>query len=435
MTEKSILNDVINYKSQDNIRFHMPGHAGRAIGAFFDSVLPYDITELDDTGNLYEPEESSGVYASFESAKKLFGTSSTIFSVSGATLALQTAVAAVIRRSNSHKIICDRQCHCSVVHAFALTGADPVWFFKGNNNTVRRLCNEYNPAAVIITSPDYYGEMADIRELRSAIPREIPLITDNSHGSHLAFFREGHLHPFKQGSNLVIDSIHKTLPSMTGTALLHSDNTFCTDELLSAMKLFASSSPSYILMSSICCCLDFADKNRVKFDELYNNIINIKNKLNNIFYSIAKYKSEDPFRICIRDARARELYAYLSGNGLKGEFADSENLILIPSLLNTDDDFHYLIKLCENFIPTTPINTSTKPHIPVKAMTPRDAVFLPSEKIYISECIGRIAAAPVTSYPPGIPIIMPGEISDNEVFELSVKNNISHMYVIKESME
>ena len=167
MTNNSILNDVINYKNKNAVRFHMPGHAGKAVGAFFDCVLPYDITELADTDNLYNPNENGGVLASIEKAKRLFGTYNTLFSVAGATLALQTAITAVMRRSSSKKIISDRCCHRSVVNAFALTGAEPLWFFAGDNDTVRHLCFEHKPAAVIITSPDYYGEMTDIAALRA----------------------------------------------------------------------------------------------------------------------------------------------------------------------------------------------------------------------------------------------------------------------------
>lgn len=430
MTNKSILNDVINYKNKDNIRFHMPGHAGKAIGAFFDSILPYDITELENTGNLYEPDKDSGVSASFETAKKLFGTSATIFSVSGATLALQTAITAVIRRSDSRIIVCDRRCHRSVINAFALTGTEPIWFFHGNNNIVHQLCEEYKPAAVIVTSPDYYGEMTDITALRAVIPGDIPLITDNSHGSHLAFYKDGFLHPYKQGSNLVVDSLHKTLPSMTGTALLHSDDTFNTAELLTAMKLFASSSPSYILMSSICACLDYTAKNREKFNVLYNNIVGVKKSLRNMYYRIAEYITEDPFRICIQDANAQKLYTYLADNGLVCEFADAENVILIPSLLNTDDDFNILLEMCKKFIPSPPLYRCKTTHIPIRAMSPRDAVFSPSERIHISKCIGRVAACPITPYPPGIPVIMPGEIADSEVAEILNKNKINYIDVI-----
>jgi arginine decarboxylase len=375
--------------------------------------------------------KNDGISGAFEKAAALFGSSVTVFSVAGATLALQTAVAAVIRRSASRVIVCDRRCHSSVINALALTGVDAVWFYGGDNDMVSRLCAEYNPAAVIITSPDYYGEMTDIAVLRSAVPGDIPLITDNSHGSHLAFYGDGLLHPYNQGSNLVVDSLHKTLPSMTGTALLHSDISFNTRELLSAMKLFASTSPSYILMSSICACLDYISRNHGEFDLLHDRVSDVKDSLGNMGFSIAKYNIQDPFRICIRDTNALKLYRYLAENGLVCEFADTRNLILIPSLLHTQNDFDVLIRLCEKFQPSAP---SDKPdfnkRIPIRAMSLREAVFSPSEYLPVEECAGRISASPVTPYPPGIPVIMPGEMVDSEIIEILHNHNITHMDII-----
>lgn len=413
----------------------MPGHAGKGIGAFFDSVLPYDVTELECTGNLYCPETGSGISASLETAQKLYGTSVTLFSVSGATLALQTAITAAVRRSDSRKIICDRNCHRSVVNAFALTGIEPVWFFNEKNDRIRLLCENIKPAAVVVTSPDYYGKMTDIGELRAAIPESIPLITDNSHGSHLAFHNGGLLHPYNAGSNLVVDSLHKTLPSMTGTALLHSDKTFAADELLSAMKLFASSSPSYLLMSSVCACIDYASKNIHKFDDLYKNVADAKKALKNMNYRIAEFDLEDPFRLCIRDSNAVKLYEYLADNGLMCEFADSDHVVLIPSILSSDDDFMFLLKLCACFNPSAPAFEPQKKHIPARAMMPRDAVFLSSERIHHSKCLNRIASCPISPFPPGIPIIMPGEMIDTIIMDILKNHKIDYIDVIKEKGE
>ena len=318
-----------------------------------------------------------------------------------------------------------------MINALALTGAEPLWFFTGDNDTVRHLCAEYVPAAVIVTSPDYYGEIADIAALRAAVPERIPLIADNSHGSHLAFYEDGRLHPYRQGANLVVDSLHKTLPSMTGTALLHSDKTFTGTELLSAMKLFASTSPSYVLMSSVCACLDYIDGNRIKFSELYRMVTEAKKALCGLGYTVAGYALEDPFRICIRDANARKLYGYLAGKGVVCEFADDENVILIPSLLSTEEDFKTLLRLCRKYIPFPPPSRQKFTHIPGRAILPRDAVFSPSEHIYRSEAAGRIAACPVTPYPPGIPVIMPGEIVDGEVIGMLKKSKIDYIDVIK----
>jgi arginine decarboxylase len=427
MSDNSILNDVINYSSRNTVRFHMPGHGGKAVGAFFDPVLPYDVTELKDTDNLYNPSPDGGIAASFRKAKELFGTAGTVFSVGGATLALQASIAAVLRRSGTKKIVCDRRCHVSVINTLALSDAEPLWFFSDDIRSVQRLCEE-KPAAVIVTSPDYYGEIYDLEALRAAVPDSIPLIADNSHGSHLAFYDGGRLHPYRQGADLVIDSLHKTLPSMTGTALLHHNHKFTEQELLAAMRLFASTSPSYILMSSICACLNYIDANRGKFNDLSEIIAEAKNRLRKMYYTIND--RGDPFRICIHDMYAPQLYTHLARDNVVCEFADAQNVIIIPSLLSIRDDFDTLLESCKKFIPSPPAPEKKLTHIPRQALSPHKAVFSASERIKVIKAAGRIASGPVTPYPPGIPVIMPGEIIDEEVINNLTDNNIKYLDVI-----
>jgi len=428
MAEKSILDVLENYKNANTVRFHMPSHKGKNTGSFLDPILTYDVTELDMTDDFFRPKEDGGVLASFRRASSMFGTANTVYSAGGATLCLQTALCAALRKSSSRTVVCDRRAHMSVINALALLGAEPRWFFPGEAPDLT------DAAAMLITSPNYYGECADISVYaKQCQERGIPLITDNSHGSHLAFTDGGNLHPYKLGSSLVIDSVHKTLPSMTGAALLHSSDEFTLDELLSAMSLFSSTSPSYIILSSIDAGLDYIEKHgKERFAYLKEKICSLKSTLTDNGYEIPSFKISDPLRLTLKCANAEELYAYLTENGVIPEFCDSENVVFIPSIMNNDGDFEKLERLCLNFKPqpTAAAENNTRVTIPKKKISIREAVISPRKRILTEDCEGCIAAGPIVPYPPGIPLVMPGEYIDAFLQNEILSRRITYVEIV-----
>ena len=170
------------YAASSPARFHMPGHKSRG------GISPYDaldLTELGATGNAMEGGDDV-FSAAFREASALYGTSATVYSAGGATLALQGAIALASRRVK--RFACFRAVHRSVINAFALLGIDPVWI-SGPEEIP-------DNAAVVVTSPDYYGRMADIRRLSDVAHRRGGLlVVDCAHGAHLAFYDGGRLHP------------------------------------------------------------------------------------------------------------------------------------------------------------------------------------------------------------------------------------------------
>jgi arginine/lysine/ornithine decarboxylase len=260
MYNTPLYNAVAQYAAKDTARFHMPGHKGRFCRNFLEPVLPFDLTEIDETDNLYI---SGGVIGEAESlAAKAFGAAHTAFSAGGATLALQAAM--YLASQTGQKMLIDRNCHKSVIHACALLDIEPVWIYPEINSEFNIPCGMHaadfekaakcNPDAksLLITSPNYYGSLAELKEICN-LAKDMGIITiiDNSHGSHLAFYQSGELHPIRMGGDLVIDSLHKTLPVLTGGAMLLSGGRFNRQDLLGAMSLFGSTSPSYLIMASI----------------------------------------------------------------------------------------------------------------------------------------------------------------------------------------
>jgi len=406
MENDVFLNNVKNYNKMNPVRFHMPGHKGKPIADYQNNLLPYDLTELKETDNLYDPEPDGGIRQMMSFAKSVYGTANTIFSAGGATLCIQTAIMSVIRTYGRNRIICDRRCHKSVINAMILCDAEPIWV---DVNSVTELPQA---AAMIITSPDYYGVMFDIERISEMCHANgVLLICDNAHGSHLAYYNDGELHPFNNGADIVIDSLHKTLPALTGSALLHTNECVSEEILLSSLRLFASTSPSYLISASICSCINYmCGEGKDRLHRLYDEIVNCKLKLAKIGYNII---NGDPFRLCIMLSNAEKLYDYLYDNGVVCEFYDSNHVIIIPSVMNTESDFDTLVNLCEKFTPIQTDSVSYPIYIPERIMSAREAVLSPYLTVDTENAPNEICAETIAPYPPGIPLIIPGEMFDD----------------------
>jgi arginine/lysine/ornithine decarboxylase len=234
------LSDTLdNYARQNPVRFHMPGNKGRISRFNFD--MSADVTELPFTDNLYNPDGETGIIYRLEDkiAACFFPDTDCVHSViscGGATLCIQGALLTLARLSRHNRekfLICDRASHISLINALALLNITPLWICSGNACEFISRAEDYIKIygnAVIgafVTSPDYYGKMKDIKAISGLCKKySVPLVTDNSHGSHLAFHKDGELHPIKAGADISVDSVHKTLPALTGAAILHTAKKF-----------------------------------------------------------------------------------------------------------------------------------------------------------------------------------------------------------------
>lgn len=405
MENNDFLNNVKKYNNRRTVRFHMPGHKGIPIDDYQNNLIQHDITELRDTDNLYDPIQNGGIRQLMEYARNLYGSANTILSAGGATLCIQTAIMSVVRTYGKKRIMCDRRCHKSVINTLILCDVEPIWV-----DAAYPIKFPSNISALIITSPDYYGNMFDVKSIsESCHENNILLICDNAHGSHLIYYNGGYLHPIKNNADIVIDSLHKTLPAMTGAALLHTNYCVSEEILLSSLRLFASTSPSYPISMSIYSCLKYMKNYQPDL------VIECKIKLRNIGYNVLDGELYDPFRICINLKNAGDLYNYLYDNDVVCEFFDVNNVIIIPSIMNTIDDFNRLIDLCARFTPLSCDKTEQQIYIPKKLISPREAVINPYKIIDINEALNQICAEIIAPYPPGIPLIVPGELMDEYI--------------------
>ena len=258
------------YGKKDYYPFHMPGHKRNAAVISTDFPFERDITEIDGFDNLHHPEGL--ILEAQKRAADLYGSKECFFSVNGSTAALLSAVSACVTRGG--QILMARNCHKAVYHAVYLRDLKPTYVYPhlehelGINggitpSRVKRALEE-NPdiEAILITSPTYDGVVSDVAGIsRIAGEYHIPLIVDEAHGAHFCFSDYFPVSAVELGADIVIQSIHKTLPSMTQTAVLHRcSDRVSSDMLKRFMGIYQSSSPSYILMASIDACMDKIEK-------------------------------------------------------------------------------------------------------------------------------------------------------------------------------
>lgn len=291
------------YGEENYYPYHMPGHKRHAFGEMPESILGLDITEIDGFDNLHQPE---GILKKLqESAAELYGAEESFYLINGSSSGILSAVSAalppgghLLMARNSHK----SSYHAAYLRNLTLSYLYPAYLEEYDICDVitpeqikEALATEPDIGAVLIVSPTYEGRIADIAEIaRMVHEKGIPLIVDEAHGAHLGLyetaFSETRVHEGKKlfhanscqlGADLVIHSVHKTLPSMTQTALLHVNGKLIDRERLRRfLHIYQSSSPSYVLMASIDNALSVVQKQgRHLFRAFRDNYLEMLEKL------------------------------------------------------------------------------------------------------------------------------------------------------------
>ena len=257
-----ILNDKLNeYGSSDFYPYHMPGHKRREVEGFPRQVTNLDITEIADFDNLHQAQGL--VLKAQQSVARAYGVEESFFLINGSTCGILSAISAAVP-FGGHLLIA-RNCHKSVYHGAYLRQLKLSYIYP-QVNKMFDICEAVTPKqveemlladesiqAVLIVSPTYEGRIADVRGIAEVVhSKGIPLIVDEAHGAHLGFDKDFATNSGRLGADLVINSVHKTLPAMTQTALLHCSGTLINrDKLKQFLHIYQSSSPSYIMMASI----------------------------------------------------------------------------------------------------------------------------------------------------------------------------------------
>lgn len=435
-----------HYSKSDTLRCHMPGHSGnppfKELYDDFAAMYKYDITEINGADSLFEAE--SIILESEKNAARLYGTGAVLYSAGGSTSCIQAMLGAM--KLENRRIIAIRNVHRAFLNACALLDLDVKWIMPDYTNgilsgvinlgDVEAALAKTPNACLYVTSPDYTGRLADISALAELCCKyNALLITDNAHGGHLHFFEKS-LHPIALGADMCCDSAHKMLPALTGAAMLHVSDERYKDVLRQSMSMFASTSPSYLIMMSIDLCNKYIAE-RISHD-VAANLWYIHNFRRSFTDSLV-FAEGEPFHITIKAAESgyngSELAEYLRRNGAECEYADADTVVLLMSPLNKSEDYARLKEYLRNALNTAEkkVRRSIEipPILPKKAMSIRRAAFAPCEEIPVDHAEGRICASVKVPCPPAVPIVASGEIIDKNCINIFKSYGISSVIVVK----
>ncbi|MBR4308421.1 MAG: aminotransferase class V-fold PLP-dependent enzyme [Oscillospiraceae bacterium] len=415
---------VKQYARKEALRLHMPGHKGKGSGA-----EQLDITEIDGADVLYAP--NGIIRQSQELAAELFGTAMTVYSTEGSSLAIRAMLYLAMlygkQQGRTARILAGRNAHKTFMTAVALLDLEPVWLQPREGDSLLScsmdkedleavLCAmEEKPVAVYVTAPDYLGNMVDIGSLSEVCHRHgVLLLVDNAHGAYLRFLPQS-LHPMDLGADLCCDSAHKTLPVLTGGAYLHISKDapeLFSQQVLCAMSMFASTSPSYLILQSLDACNAYLSEGYAKKLEAFVREADaLKCRLTEHGFDLV---GEEPLKLTISPKsfgyRGTELGALLEQKNIVCEFADPDYVVLMLTPELEREELQMLEKTLLSIEPREPIK-EWAPALPrsVKRMSVREALFSPSEERELSQCCGEILANASITCPPAIPVLICGE--------------------------
>ena len=417
---------VRSYAASKTLRLHMPGHKGKGpLG-----VEERDITEIGGADVLYQSEGI--IRQSEDNAAQLFGAGRTLYSTEGSSLCIRAMIYLAMLHARAAgrtpKIAAGRNAHKTFLTACALLDTEVEWLYP---ETAALLSCPVTPeqveaavkgpqgaTAVFVTSPDYLGHQTDIAALAAVCRRYgVLLLVDNAHGAYLRFLAPSR-HPMDLGADLCCDSAHKTLPVLTGGAYLHISEEVpmeLTRQAESAMALFASTSPSYLILQSLDEANPYLERDLPSLlPPLCRRVEALKASLTAQGWTLT---GEEPLKLTLASKafgyRGTEVAAYLEAQGMVCEFADPDFLVLMFTPQLPDGAFDKLEKALLS-LPRREAITEPAPPLPRprRVCSPREALLAPQRTLPLEQCQGRVLAAPTVSCPPAVPVLICGEEVD-----------------------
>lgn len=440
---------LISYSRTEAYPFHMPGHKRRELS--FPNPYQIDITEIDGFDNLHHAE--SIIKEAQERAAVLYGSGKCYYLVNGSTCGLLAAICAATKKGD--QVLVARNSHKAVYHALFLQELRVEYLYPviTTNDLQGQIMPtqvesalQRNPyiTAVIITSPTYEGILSDIEEIaRISHEHGVPLIVDSAHGAHLGFGGGFPESAVRQGADAVIMSLHKTLPSFTQTALLHlTSDRIAAEEVERYLGIFETSSPSYLLMAGMDACVHMlAEQGRELFAEYRKRLDAFYQEAEGLQHLHVMCRGDvvpeemydwDDSKLVIfarhQSLAGRELYACLRDRyHLQMEMVSADYVLGMTSVMDTEEGFARLLAALHEIdievariVKGEAAFTGFTAQMYVKnsqKMEICQAASSPYREVPFAEAAGRISADYVYLYPPGIPLIVPGEVISGEFLE------------------
>jgi len=423
-------------KHESSVRLHTPGHKGRNLYGAAQDIYSCDMTELSDTDNLYN---SKGILKQIRSsASQIYNTHDCRLLINGTTSGILSSVCACFKPGD--KVLIQRNSHLSVYHAAMLAGIDIVYaygedglYYEAHTLKVNDVCGHNNLKGVIITYPAYTGTCADIETiLNHTKQRGITSIVDEAHGAHLAFSSAYPAAAEHCGADIVVQSTHKMLSSLTQSSLMHiCSNNVDTDWLDFYLRVYQSSSPSYILMNSLQQALLYAVNNaKTVFDNLIHYRVELKSMLSDTPYRIMDDVLYDWSKVWINVKGSGytgfETAKMLEEKNIFIEYASFDYILALLGIGTKESDIIALASGLKNI--KTNKSTFGRPNIAMPktkaALNIKDAVLQKYEFVDYTKAKNKISADFVLPYPPGIPLLVPGEIISEDIINAIKQYNI-----------
>jgi len=435
------------YNRQDIYPMHMPGHKRNTVMMSLTNPYGLDYTEVEGLDDLHEARANPGQGGTLEEsmarASRLYGSQRSFYTVGGSTAGLLAAILSHTCRGD--QVLVARNCHKSVYNALVLGGLSPIYLFPEveesfgiqgsiSPGAVERALKAYpDIRLVVVTSPTYEGVLSDIGTIAEIAHRcQIPLLVDEAHGAHLGLSPLFPKNALQQGADLVVQSLHKTLPAFTQTAIVHVGGSYAdAGALVRTLSMLETSSPSYLLMLSADRCISILEEQGNKLFEAYHQrLVNFYKKIETL-KALRLFKKStgnlpqelfdhDPGKLVISCRETGLTCSALMDVLLKEykiqlEMASVDYAIAMTSICDTEEGFDRLAfalleidgRLEATETPILCFSPAEKSVQPV--CLPADALSLPGEWKSFTESAFCISQEFLYAYPPGIPILAPGE--------------------------
>lgn len=444
------------YAESDYYPFHMPGHKRISQGLM--DAYKIDITEIDGFDNLHGASEI--LLEAQNRAAALYDSDKSYYLINGSTCGILAAISAATGKRK--KIIMARNCHKAVYHAAYLMELTTVYLqpkLRALNNadnytenvkeyaldiqgeitidSIKEALQEHpDAAAVVITSPTYEGIISDVEGIAKLVHSyDIPLIVDEAHGAHFGFHHGFPQTAVRLGADLVIQSMHKVLPSLTQTALLHVNSKYVSVKKVEKfLGVYETSSPSYVLMAGMERCIRLlAEKSNVLFHAFYEKLVNFYARCEELKHiqlmpvSIDKDASKLVISVKNTTITGKEFYDILLNKyHLQMEMASEFYVLAMTSIMDTQEGFERLYQALAEIDKTLKFKSETEYGAYIKELYNEkqkayemfEAEDYEAKEVSFEEAIGKVSKDTIFLYPPGIPVLLPGEIIE----EAFIKN-------------
>jgi len=456
---KPLVEAMLKYLQDEVYPFHTPGHkGGNGLSKDMLYLLRHageiDVSLMDELDDLHNP---TGVIAQAQKlAAKLYGSDACFWCVNGTTLAIQAMVLSVAKPRD--KVLVARNSHLSVFNALTLAGAEPVCMMPDYNerfgiqtqvtvDTVRAaLMANKDIKAVLITSPNYYGICADVAAIADLCHEHgIPLLVDEAHGAHLGFSDKLPWNALRSGADFVAQSTHKVLGAMTQASMLHVKSKFVPiDKVRDTVALLTTTSPNYLLMAS----LDSArEQLSEQGDVMVEKTLELTRRLREILklanLRVLEPKDVEPFaldttRVLVNldntDLTGPQMAAILRRAKIAVEMVDARNVLFLVTYADDNMKFYAALSTLRKLLITNlkvhfrnakfTLGQAKMP-LAERKMSLQEVFYSKKDRVALPWCVGRIAGEMVAFYPPGVPVLLPGElITAGIVFYLETQKNL-----------